>query len=420
MPPKYVTVESLNSQKILHLLNQEGGEARFVGGCVRDHLLTQSYTDIDIATTHVPEEVVRLMDQAGIKTIPTGIKHGTVTAMLEGQAFEITTLRKDTQCDGRHAEVEYTSKWEEDAARRDFTINALYMDAQGEIYDYFNGQEDLANKVIRFVGDPVARIQEDYLRILRFFRFQSYYSDEFKFPMQLEACAINLEGLAQLSGERIQAEMLKILSSPRPLYVLMVMNKIGLFNYIIPNLNGEINFGALKQLLRIEKFYPEEAVVNPYVRLAAMLILGNYSQEFILDLGSYWKFSSDNRNFLAVILSQEHEVISDMDRAAAKREIRVLTKDYFIATCVVRWAAECHFVDDPEKINQAYKELIDFAKGWKIPIMPIRGRDLLDMGVGEGKEVGALLKKAEAVWEANDYRTTREELFALVRSEMVS
>jgi poly(A) polymerase len=287
------------------------------------------------------------------------------------------------------------------------------------VYDYFSGEEDLAQRVLRFVGDPTRRIQEDYLRILRLFRFQAHYCDDFSLPMQIEACAANLDGLDDLSGERVQMEMLKILAAPKPLYVLMVMNKVGVFNHLVPGASEELNLNGLKELMRLEGLDEDVAKVNPYIRLAAILMPANPSPEVVIALAERWKLSSDDRNFLRVILDQEHHIRSDMNDAQAKKEIRTLTKEYFISTAIVRWTAECDYVPDRKtEIDESYGKLIAFAKEWKVPIMPIRGRDLLELGVGEGKEVGALLKRAEDLWESQDYKTTRDELFTFVKEQI--
>ena len=191
-------------------------KAYVVGGCVRDAIVKRPIKDIDIATPQTPENVIKLLTAEDIKVIPTGIKHGTVTAVHGKETIEITTLRRDLDCDGRHAEVEFTNNWQEDAARRDFTMNALSMDLDGNIYDYFNGIHDLHKGIVKFVGNPDARVQEDYLRILRYFRFEAHYGTHAIDKESLNACIKFKQNIESLSGERIQAEMFKLLSARDP------------------------------------------------------------------------------------------------------------------------------------------------------------------------------------------------------------
>ncbi|MDH3662301.1 MAG: CCA tRNA nucleotidyltransferase, partial [Alphaproteobacteria bacterium] len=203
------------SRRLMDVLTAGSVPARFVGGCVRDALLGEAdaNVDLDVATPLVPTDVVARLEAAGIKAIPTGIAHGTVTALVDGRAFEITTLRKDIACDGRHAEVEFTDDFREDAARRDFTINALSADRRGRLVDYFGGVEDLRAGRIQFVGEAKARVAEDYLRILRFFRFFARFGRPPADPLALAACQEGAPGLVRISGERIRNEMLKLLAA---------------------------------------------------------------------------------------------------------------------------------------------------------------------------------------------------------------
>ena len=198
---------------VLSAITKNGKEARFVGGCVRNHLLRQPIHDLDIATQELPQKIISLLNDAGIKAIPTGLKHGTIMAVINHKNFEITTLRRDIQTDGRHAVVQFTEDWEQDAARRDFTVNAISVDLEGTIFDYFNGRQDLDAKIIRFVGHAPDRINEDYLRILRYFRLIATLSLNIGDQKELDACIDQVEKLTDLSAERIRSELFKILSS---------------------------------------------------------------------------------------------------------------------------------------------------------------------------------------------------------------
>ena len=220
-------------RKVMGALGQN--HCRVVGGAVRDSILGRDVKDIDIATDHKPEEASRRLKSAGIKVVPTGIAHGTITAVIDGRPFEVTTLRHDVESFGRHARVAFHSDWEDDAARRDFTINALYVDGEGKLYDYFAGQEDIAEGRVRFIGRPAERIEEDALRILRFFRFHACYGKGSPDPDGLKACEENAKKIDILSVERIRDELLKLLAAPDPAPVLAGMRKAGILEYVLPD-----------------------------------------------------------------------------------------------------------------------------------------------------------------------------------------
>ena len=261
-PDKHTWLTELETRAVMQAL----GEARFVGGAVRNALLGVAVTDIDIAVPVPPEETVKLLEAAGIKAIPTGIDHGTVTAILNGKVFEVTSLRRDIATDGRHAVVAYTRDWSEDAARRDFTINALYAAADGEVFDYNHGIPDLIAGKVRFVGDAKARIAEDYLRILRLFRFHAWYGKGEMDDEALRAAASGKAGLKQLSGERIAKEILRLLECPNPAPVLRVMAASGILSEIVPL---PLQWPRLEQMIHCDadNFFPPDAIL----RLAALL-----------------------------------------------------------------------------------------------------------------------------------------------------
>ena len=252
------------SRRVLAALGADGHAARFVGGCVRDGLLglPDVGRELDVATPERPDQVIRLLERAGLPAIPTGLAHGTVTTIADGRRFEITTLRRDVACDGRHAEVEFTDDFALDAARRDFTINAMSCDDAGRLYDYFGGRADLTAGRVRFVGDAAARIAEDYLRILRFFRFFAYYGRPPADAEALAACRAAAPELRRLSGERIQAEMVRLLEAADPVPALRLMVETGVLGEVIP---GPV---ALERLARLIELAPDS---DPLVRLAALL-----------------------------------------------------------------------------------------------------------------------------------------------------
>ncbi|HEX5794645.1 MAG TPA: CCA tRNA nucleotidyltransferase, partial [Geminicoccaceae bacterium] len=257
-------LRSAAARRVLAALTARGRPARFVGGCVRDGLLGRltAGAELDLATAERPEEVIRLLEAAGLKAIPTGLAHGTVSTVVDRQRFEITTLREDVATDGRHAEVVFGADFEADAARRDFTINAMSCDGAGRLFDYFGGRADLAAGRVRFVGEPAGRIAEDYLRILRFFRFLAHYGRVPADAAALAAVAAAAPEIGRLSGERIQAEMLKLLAAPDPLPALRLMAETGVLGQVIP---GPVGQDRLRGLLAAAP------VVDPLLRLAALL-----------------------------------------------------------------------------------------------------------------------------------------------------
>src|ERR1700722_18860956 len=241
-------MRAVETGAVIDALSAHGGSARFVGGAVRNALLRLEVDDIDIATPLVPDEVIRRLQSSGIKAVPTGIDHGTITAIVGSKFFEVTTLRRDVETDGRHAIVSFSDNWEEDASRRDFTVNAMYASPDGEVFDYFGGLADLAARRIRFIGDPVARIREDYLRILRLFRFHAWYGQGAMDEQGLGAATAERSGLRRLSGERIQKELLRLLAAKNPGPALQAMEKRGILEEIIP---GDACLENLKRLVAI-------------------------------------------------------------------------------------------------------------------------------------------------------------------------
>lgn len=370
--------------------------ARFVGGSVRDALRGQDSKDIDIATPFLPEEVTKRLSNKNIKVVPTGIAHGTITAVIEGVGFEITTLRRDIQNFGRHAIVEFTNNWEEDAARRDFTINAMSCSQEGEVFDYFGGLEDLAAGRLRFVGNAAARCQEDYLRILRFFRFFAYYGTQLDMEAVF-ACKELANNIASLSGERIQTEMLKLLSAQNPIYSLQLMVQTGVIEHVSPGIM-QSNIVLLERVIELENIN----TTNPLLRLA--VLLGKN-----LDIADYitkrWKLSNVAKNKL-LFLSDPNNKIPYSDIQIAKKLIRAWGIENFLDMCIMGYAYG---------MNNEGLEVLYQLKDWKIPQFPIGGKDLIDLGLSKGKEIGRLLKAAEEWWEENNYNPSKEQLLGFIK-----
>ncbi|NDF12936.1 MAG: CCA tRNA nucleotidyltransferase [Proteobacteria bacterium] len=397
MPDWLLTRESA---RVMAALGKK--DARFVGGAVRDAIVGKPVKDIDIATRLTPEEVIHLLQKKQIKVIPTGIKHGTVTAVLDGQSFEITTLRKDVNCDGRHAEVAFTSDWEEDAARRDFTINAMYLDVKGNLYDYFGGREDLAEGHLRFIGDAASRIQEDYLRILRLFRFHAYYGKVAIDKETLKVCQHFAPKIATLSGERIQAEMFKLLKADNPAVAMQAMVKAKVFAAATgvpkPNINAFLEL-CDKNVRHVQ-----------YIHLIRLLALLPKLQavKIVGDITERWKLSNNYRDALKNLAKLSLLIKARLTLKDQRKLCRLYLNDAFAAAVHVAMAR------DPEHASY-FKKMIQMADKWRAPAFPLTGKDVMAVGVPSGRQVGTLLKMAEEAWEESGYTLQAQQLLKLVQ-----
>lgn len=367
-----------------------GGNARFVGGCVRNALLGEKIGDIDIATPLVPEEVARRLKAAGIEAIPTGIEHGTITAVSSGKPYEITTLRRDVSTDGRRAAVAFTSDWVEDAQRRDFTMNALYASADGEIADYVGGVADLTYGRVRFVGDPVTRIREDYLRILRLFRFHAWYGKTDLDAAALQAAASEKAGLAKLSGERIAKEMLRLLAAENPAPVLRVMAASGILAELFPQTANVARLEKLAVLDARNFFAPD-----PVLRLAALLPDESQAARAIAER---WKLSNADRVRLEEVLGGREKIVSYLSIREVRKLLYLLGPRAFKDRVNLRWA------EDPKDSNSVqWRALLALADAWVRPDFPLTGRDVMAAGVPEGPLVGRILSEVENWWIDADF-----------------
>ncbi len=265
-PDAHAWLVTARTRAVMQALTRDGGDARFVGGAVRNAILGEAVADIDIATPLLPQDVMRRLQKAGFGAIPTGIEHGTITAIVRGQPFEVTTLRRDVSTDGRRATVAFTTDWAEDAARRDFTMNALYANAEGEIFDYVGGLADLRERRVRFVGDPSTRIREDYLRILRLFRFHAWYGKGGLDAEAFAAASDEKAGLKLLSGERVQKELLRLLEAKNPLTTLQAMQRVSILAEILP---ADLQLERIARLVEIETANSRKP--DSLLRLAALL-----------------------------------------------------------------------------------------------------------------------------------------------------
>jgi poly(A) polymerase len=400
--------------RLLALLNSEGGEGRVVGGAVRNTLMGLPVGDIDIATTLVPEQVIERAKAAGIKAVPTGIAHGTVTLVLEGRGYEVTTLRRDLETDGRHAQVAFGTDWMADAERRDLTINALYADADGEVIDLVGGLGDLETRTVRFIGDASTRIAEDYLRVLRFFRFFAYYGSGRPDADGLRASARAKDKLKTLSAERIWAEMKKLLGAPDPSRALLWMRQTGVLTEILPE-TEKWGIDAIHGLVLTEQALQWEP--DPLLRLAGVVPpdaarLEAMSKRLRLsnaDAARLQKFAT------APVLPDE---VTDVgfDRLLYRHGVEGISMRLRLALAAARMAAE----GDPIAMRKAARlsVLLERCIRYVKPAFPLSGADVLAAGVPAGKRVGEVLSTLETLWVERNFSLDRAALSARLE-EMV-
>lgn len=373
------------------------GETRIVGGAVRDGLLGLAVADVDLATRLLPDEVIRRLETAGIKAIPTGIAHGTVTAVAEGSIIEVTTLRRDVSTDGRHAEVAFSEDWKEDASRRDFTINALYADpASGEVFDYFGGLADLEARTVRFIGDPLQRIAEDHLRILRFFRFHARFGGA-PHAASLDACAARANDLMALSRERIRDELLKLLCVADPVPTLRLMLGRGILTPVFP----EIEVARLPDLERLIAI--ERALDLPPVSLRRLAALLPPDGALLDDIAARLRLSNLERKRL-VATAERLSALPEDPRPLAYRIGADSAADRLLLAA-----------NDP-----VVKAPLALLHDWQEPRLPISGRDLIELGVPPGPEVSRLLLKVEDDWVEAGFPADREAVLALAHQALAS
>lgn len=362
---------------LTEILGADEGLCRFVGGAVRDTLIGIPVADLDIATALSPEAVIARLRTAGIRAVPTGIEHGTVTAVLESGPVEVTTLRRDVSTDGRHATVAFTDDWREDAARRDFTMNALYADPKtGALFDYFGGLEDLAARRVRFIGDPLRRIAEDHLRILRFFRFLARFGDT-PDAEGLAACTARAKDLMALSRERIRDELLKLLVAKSAVAVVRLMLAHGIFEPVVPEITSA---EMLARVARHEALVG--AVPDPIRRLAALLATDPARADLI---GARLKLSNAQRKRL--MLASMGDGI-DAPRALAYRIGREAAEDRLLLADI-----------DDALLSAGWQQLA----GWDIPRLPISGGALVARGLAKGPDVARALRAIEDQWIAEAF-----------------
>lgn len=360
---------------IAALENAEAGSARYVGGCVRDSLLGAPPKDFDVATTLEPGAVIGALKIAGLRAAPTGVDHGTITAIVDHQGVEVTTLRADVSTDGRRATVAFTKDWSIDAGRRDFTINAIYLTPDGGLFDPVGGLADANANCVRFIGDAPERIREDYLRILRFFRFTARFSESFD-DAGLAACAALKEGIAKLSAERIGAETMNILSLPRATFALKAMREAGVLEMIWP---AAANIDAVIRLKAVEP------------AAAAPLVLAALYGEGGDGLGARLRLSNAEKALRSSALKGAAQIEPSLDEQGVRAMIYGLGKDVFADSIAVARA----FQKIAENDYQRFKEIVD---QWSPPVFGVSGRHIIDQGIAAGPAVAKILSAIEAQW----------------------
>jgi poly(A) polymerase len=385
--------------RVLELLSGNGEEARVVGGAVRNALLKIPTGDIDIATTALPTEVIRRAKAAGVKSVPTGIDHGTVTLVIDGQPFEVTTLREDTETFGRKAKVAFGRDWVVDAERRDFTINGLSVDAAGVVHDHVGGLDDIAARRVRFIGDPGQRISEDYLRILRFFRIHAAFGAGEPDRAGYLACISARAGLASLSAERLRLEMMKLVVAPGAAGAITAMADGGL---LLPIFGGVAYLGPFAAMVSAERALglPPHAVrrlgalavavTEDAKRIATRLRLSNAETRALDSMGHRWWR------------------LAGMDEATARRRLYRLGADRYRDRLMLGWARAGGGAD-----SASWRELALLPERWSAPKFPLKAADFVARGIAEGPALGQVLALAEDAWLAANFPLDETALNAI-------
>jgi len=374
---------------------------RFVGGSVRDALLGRTVSDIDAATPVSPEKTIEILENSNIHAIPTGIAHGTVTAVIEKRHFQITSLRKDIATNGRHATVAYTDDWKEDASRRDFTMNALYLSPEGELFDYFAGEADARAGRVVFIGDAAKRIAEDYLRILRFFRFYAHYGKTAPDAKALMACRAGASHIKTLSEERVQHELMRLLAAAKSYHAISFMFE----EKILPEILG-FDIISRAPLRRLEEMMAAfSAPISIATKLYSLLQTAE-SNASINDIALRLKLSNADKSQMQKLEKLHAEISIAISFPAQKKLIRKYGSDLFTEALLLCWAQSNDMIDK----GHPYHAMLMLARQWQAPEFPVTGKDLLAHGIVEGKGMGEILRELEEAWEEADYKTNKEEL----------
>ena len=379
-----------------------------VGGAVRNALLGLPVADVDVATTALPLVVMARARDAGLKPVPTGIDHGTVTVVVEGHAYEVTTLRRDVETHGRHATVAFGRDWAADAHRRDFTMNALYASLDGVVHDFVGGVADCTRRRVRFIGDPAARIAEDYLRILRFFRFHAAYGEGPLDPGGLHAAIVARAGLDGLSAERLGQEMSKLVVAPGAPVTVAAMSDCGLLQRVIGRAGDLAGFAGLHRFAAATG-RPARSKDDAPLFLAG---LGAWTEGDAVALGLRLRLSNRTTERMAAAVATSRRVAPDLDERGARRLLHAVGAEAYLDGLMLA------------RVRGRVAEAViaphlDLPERWPVPRLPIGGRDLVRFGLTGGPAVGRLLAEAEAAWVDSDFRLDREALLAMVDRQIV-
>lgn len=388
-----ILAEQPNLKKILAIIP----DARIIGGCVRDFIIGKQINDLDIATSYTPKELIKLFNQHQVKYLPTGIEFGTITALVKQQLFEITTLRKDIKCDGRHALVEFTDDWQLDASRRDFTINAMsYSFTENKLYDYFNGLRDLQNRQVKFIGEAEQRITEDYLRILRFFRFSAYYADKID-SNGVRASSKLAAHLTKLSKERIHVELLKILNHPKCSNILDIMHKNDILQYLLSKYQPK-HFKFIHRAFDFEGF-------TDNINLIILAIIVKHNKESILATSHDLKLTNKQTKFLYQLIEHYNNFSLHNAKIIAFNH----NKDFAIAKLIFEYA-----INENYDILSFTTIITDIIK-WSIPNFPVKAEEIINLGIKPSKELGDKLKLLIKYWQDSDFTASNTELLNLIK-----
>lgn len=387
--------------EIFRIFNaQKPDSIRLVGGCVRDFLLGKEVSDYDFACQFTPDQSSQIITNAGFRAIPTGEKYGTITALINNSSFEITTLRSDQNTNGRHPEAQFIQDYFQDAKRRDFTINALYLSQNGQIHDYFNGIEDLKNHQVKFIGDPNQRITEDYLRILRFFRFSAIYSNQLN-QEGLQACLNNKSGLEILSSDRIRSELVKFFNSKNPKFLLEILSlieKSTIRQELIPT---KFNIEKLKQILQLENIL--QTKIPTKLKLFCLIFT---DQDLNQTFSKLNLSNSDKKHYynLFVNIEKNPQQLTNKDLQNLIIHLdRELLRNFYLFQASQN--------DNPNQ-TQILQNL-EFINNFEIPIFPVNGDDLIELGF-EGVKIGETLTNLKQKWIESEFKMSREELLSTV------
>jgi len=376
--------------RLLAVLDRDGEEARAVGGAVRNALLGLPVGEIDVATTATPDEVARRAEAAGFRPVPTGIEHGTVTVVIDKSPFEVTTLRRDVETDGRHAKVAFGRDWKTDAERRDFTINALSAARDGAVYDYVGGLADLEARRVRFIGDPQKRIEEDYLRILRFFRFHASYASGHPDAQGLVACIAGRDGLDRLSRERVRMEMLKLLVAPRATATLAVMSECG---FLLRVLGGVAYVAGFENMAKVEAAIGAPA--DPVQRLGALAVMVAEDAE---RLWQKLRLTNAEHERLVSVAEGWRRISPALAEQTQRALLYRLGPEQFADHALLGWArsqANAHDAD--------WRALASLPARWSAPAFPLKAADFIKRGVEKGPALGEAMRAGEAAWIAAEF-----------------